>query len=294
MTEPDQSPLVSIIIPTRNSGQTIGPCLSSLRQQSYSNIELIIVDNQSSDNTLQIGEAFAARIYTHGPERGAQKNFGAMQSAGQAIFFIDSDMELSSSVVAECVRALVHYDAIMIPEISVGTGFWNACVALERSCYVGDDHTEAARFYRRAVFEQLAGFDESLVASGDDMDLSQRARRRGYRLGRIEAAILHREGARSPKMTFLKWRYYGRNMGRYINKNRREAFMQYLPVRPAWIRHWRRLLRAPLRTAGFMFLKLCQLGGVALGQIEALIRPDNPLRSDPYDAGQSNSNVADH
>lgn len=274
--------LVSIVIPTRNAEQMISRCLSSLVRQTYSEIQLIVVDNDSKDRTREASESFTNHIYVYGPERGAQKNFGAVHCDGDAILFVDADMELSSEVVAECVEALRVYDVIMIPEVSLGNGFWNECIALERSCYVGDNYTEAARCFRREVFEQLGGFDESLVASGDDMDLSQRARRRGYRLGRIKACIIHHEAPRTPKATLLKWRYYGRNMGRYIRKNPREAFFQYLPIRPAWLRHWRRLVVDPFHSLGFLLLKACQFVGVVVGQIEAAVRRGGNLQTDPY------------
>jgi glycosyltransferase involved in cell wall biosynthesis len=293
MTPVSPTPLVSVIIPVRNSGSSLRVCLASLRQQTYPNLELIVVDNHSSDDTREAALAAGARVFTRGPERGAQKNYGAQQALGEMLFFVDADMEVTPEVIAECARAVARYDALLVPEESVGEGFWNACVILERSCYVGDDFTEAARFFRRPVFEQLGGFDESLVASGDDMDLSQRARRKGFKLGRVEARIRHHEGPRTPWLTLQKWRYYGRNMGRYIRQNRREAFVQYLPLRPAWLRHWRRLVRRPVHTAGFMFLKVCQFCGVVIGQLEAKSKRRERLTSDPYGARPPAANPAD-
>jgi len=48
------NPLVSVIITTRNSERTIDKCLSSIKQQTYKNIEIIVVDNNSADKTKEI------------------------------------------------------------------------------------------------------------------------------------------------------------------------------------------------------------------------------------------------
>ena len=56
-------PLVSIIIPTYNSEMTIGKCLESIRNQSYENVEIIIVDSFSGDGTAKLAERYGARIF---------------------------------------------------------------------------------------------------------------------------------------------------------------------------------------------------------------------------------------
>jgi arabinofuranan 3-O-arabinosyltransferase len=270
---------VSVIIPTKNASRTIGSCLKSIREQTYSETDIIVVDNNSQDSTHEISRAYDAKFFSSGPERGAQKNFGFEKSSGTFVLFVDADMTLAPDVIEDCVRCSRGVDAIMIPEISVGEGFWTECRILERSCYRDDDWLGAARFFRRDVFEKLGGFDETLQASGDDMDLNQRARRSGYRIGRAEACITHDEGIVTPRTTFRKWRYYGRNMMTYVRKNKKEATMQYLPIRPAWIRHWRKLSTRPPYTFGFMILKGCQLLGVLTGHLD---ERRNKTVSGPY------------
>jgi glycosyltransferase involved in cell wall biosynthesis len=63
------SPLVSVIIPTRNSGTTLANCLQSVKDQTYPNIELIVVDNFSTDNTQEIARTYTDHVYERGPER---------------------------------------------------------------------------------------------------------------------------------------------------------------------------------------------------------------------------------
>jgi glycosyltransferase involved in cell wall biosynthesis len=275
--------LVSIIIPTKNCANSLESLLISVKRQNYIHYEIIVVDNNSSDQTKKIALKAGARVYNKGPERGAQKNFGALKAKGKFIFFIDADMELETEVVGECVKLIQEgNNGVIIPERSVGEGFWNKCVILERSCYVDDSDMTAARFLPKKLFADLGGFDENLVASGDDMDLSQRLRRQGGKIGWTKSFIIHYEGPRTPWSTVKKWRYYGRDMHKYYAKNPKETALQYLPIRRAWIKHWKQLVMDPLHALGFMWLKLCNFIGVMWGQIDIRFHSRNYTRYNPY------------
>src|SRR5512143_2099053 len=153
------SPLVSIIVPTYNSAAYLEGCLKSVSRQSYSNIELIVVDNNSRDTTKDIARKFTDKVFNQGPERSAQRNYGVKQSMGVLLLVIDSDMELSAGVVKACVDRYSEdaFKAIIIPEESFGVGFWAQCKKLERSFYIGVDWMEAARFFERSVFDEMGG-----------------------------------------------------------------------------------------------------------------------------------------
>ena len=99
--------LVSVVVPTYNSEETIAVCLNSIKRQQYSNIEIIIVDNHSADQTREIAKGFG-KVYNKGPERSTQRNFGAKNANGDYLFFVDSDMELSSNVIEECVKKVLE------------------------------------------------------------------------------------------------------------------------------------------------------------------------------------------
>jgi glycosyltransferase involved in cell wall biosynthesis len=55
--------LVSVIIPTYNSSRTLEKCLESIKNQSYKNIEIIVVDNNSKDNTKEIALKFTDKVF---------------------------------------------------------------------------------------------------------------------------------------------------------------------------------------------------------------------------------------
>ena len=99
-------PLVSVVIPTYNSQRTIGICLKSVREQTYSSIEVIVMDKNSSDRTSKIAESYGAKIFKLNSERTEAKNFGVKKALGEYVCFIDSDMELTPNVIEECVNLI--------------------------------------------------------------------------------------------------------------------------------------------------------------------------------------------
>src|SRR3989338_3629701 len=111
------SPSVSIILTTKNSEKYIRDCLQSIKDQTYKNIEIIVVDNNSSDNTKQIASELAAKVYNHGPERSAQRNFGVKKAKGEYILYLDSDIILSKNVVKDCVNKFKNFKFQIPPSL---------------------------------------------------------------------------------------------------------------------------------------------------------------------------------
>ena len=90
---PYSSELVSVIITTKNEETHIDKCLLSIMEQTYSPIEIIVVDNYSSDRTQEIAFQFTNKVFNKGPERSAQRNFGMTEIAhGKHVMFLDADM----------------------------------------------------------------------------------------------------------------------------------------------------------------------------------------------------------
>src|ERR1700694_2047383 len=110
--------MVSAIVTTRNSAATLEACLSSIRKQTHPEVELIVVDNGSTDATVEIASRYADSVVQVGPERSAQRNHGARLATGAQLLFIDSDMELAPDVVADCLATLesTGMPAVIIPE----------------------------------------------------------------------------------------------------------------------------------------------------------------------------------
>lgn len=263
--------LVSIIVPTYNSLPTLEACLKSVKNQSYKNIELIVVDNNSKDNTKDIAAKYTKNVFNQGPERSAQRNYGVEQSKGKYVMIIDSDMELSKEVVAQCVEQFKDEKimALVIPEESFGEGFWAQCKKLERSFYVEVSWMEAARAFPREVYTELGGYDTDMV-SGEDWDLSQRAGNLGG-IGRINAYIFHNEGKLSLIKTLKKKYYYAKKFATYQSKNKGA---QNTANQTGVISRYKlffskpnKILEDPITFAGMIFMKTAEFGVGALGML---------------------------
>ena len=75
---------VSVIVTTKNEEIHIANCLNAIKDQSYPQdlIEIVVVDNSSTDKTEEIAKKYTDKVYNFGPERSAQRNFGVKQSGG--------------------------------------------------------------------------------------------------------------------------------------------------------------------------------------------------------------------
>ena len=263
MTTPVDVPQVAVIVPTRNSAETIDRCLSSILGQD-TGVEIVVVDNHSSDGTADIAARLGIDVVIAGPERSTQRNVGAARTQAPWLLFVDSDMLLQSGVVRSCLEVCEKdsAEAAIVPELAAGEGFFAKCRALEKRCYLGDDEIEAARFFRRDLFDKVGGYDEDLYA-GEDWDLSIRIRRVGARVARSKEAIIHWEGRISLRETFQTKRYYGRSLRTYRAKHLNAP--QLSPNRSALLRSWKELGRTPHLAAGLILLKVVEFAGVASG-----------------------------
>lgn len=241
--------LVSVIITTKNEAGNIGRLLKSLKNQSYKNIEIIVVDNNSIDNTKKIARKFTKLLFDKGPERSAQRNFGSEKSKGEYLLFLDADMVLSKKVIENCVNFTQNNDkvgGVIIPEKSEGVGFWAKVKAYERSFYIGDDRIEAARFYPKKVFNEVGGFDLKLTGP-EDWDLSQRVSKK-YEVGRIQSFIIHDEGKLSILDLMKKKFYYAKSAKAYLSKNKKNKFsIQTFPIiRPVFYKNPLKIFLHPI------------------------------------------------
>jgi GT2 family glycosyltransferase len=197
---------ISVVIPTFNSWSTLKDCLISINKQSLRPLEIIVVDNSSSDGT-------AEEIMRHFPEiklvvKGENTGVTGGRNAGikaaknyDFIFFFDHDMVAKKDMLSELIKIAASDKKIGIvtPKIfywddknriwAAGTGInlWTGQVSFREGRDVGqfekDEEVQvapAAMLVKADVVKKLRGFDEKYFATYEDTDFCFGAKKLGF------------------------------------------------------------------------------------------------------------------
>lgn len=261
-------PKVSIIVPTYNSEKFLGECLESIKNQTYPNVELIVVDNDSKDDTKEIAKKYTDKVFNAGPERSAQVNYGVSKSSGKYVYKVDSDFILEKTVVEECVRkSLEGLDAVVVhnsPDVRVS---WIAKIRkFEVDMYKYDLIHSSARFVRKDVYEKIGGFDERITA-GEDYDFQNKLNRGGYKTGFVDAEALHLGEPTSFWKHMMKYYAYGKDFVNYSRENESESGKQLGFFREAYLRNWKKFFQHPILGSGFILYSVFKFGFGGMGYV---------------------------
>lgn len=179
-------PLISVIIPVHNSSSTLSRCVDSVRANSYKNLEIILVENASSDDSLKLCRNFAGldgRIKVLSLEKGGvslARNAGLCAASGEYFSFVDSDDFVAEDMFSSLLQTALESGADMTfcRFFSVENSQKTLAVeaALEefarekRYYYLFDEHSVSPSAYRILYKFSLFGdlrFDESLPFAED-------------------------------------------------------------------------------------------------------------------------------
>lgn len=267
-----KKPLVSIIIPTFNRAFYTQKCLESIKKQTYKNIEVVVVDQSSTDGTPKVAQKFKAKVVTRARPKfysppSKSRNIGFKVSKGDIILNLDSDMELSSKLVEEAVKLFStgKYGALVVHEIDNVKGFWSKCKKLERRCYWGNLNIEAARFVTRDVFKKVKGYDERLN-SGDDLNVHKRYMAIAP-VGFCKNILHHNIGDLGFMQLMLKKFNYGKTSNRYFRRTKENPYVYFLEEYWCFLKNIKLLLQHPTIGGGMLFMKTSELFFGLLGQI---------------------------
>jgi glycosyltransferase involved in cell wall biosynthesis len=155
-------PIVSIVIPTRNSSQTIEGCLTAIKNQSYQNIETIIVDSKSTDDTIKRAAARGCKVISTDWKLLGARYLGCKAASGEFVLMLDSDQILLEDTVERSIPIFEDYDMLCLEETSYSrnTLIQKLFEADRRLIHEEEDiqlhpihGTLLARFYKRTLLD---------------------------------------------------------------------------------------------------------------------------------------------
>lgn len=251
---------LSVVVTTRNEVENIGNCIRAF-DAFRDEIEIIVVDNFSDDGTKAVAEKLGARVYDKGPERCAQRNLGWREASADWVLILDADMIVPGKLTEEILARTQsgQADAFWIPEVRTGRGLRTRARNFERSFYDGTP-VDALRLFRKSVLEDAGGYDESLIAGGEDWDLDNRVLALKVKCEVLKTALVHNEKSLTVRRLLAKKAYYSKTIGRYRAKwpghpAVKKQFSVYYRFVGVFVENgkWKKLVRHPILAAVMYF-----------------------------------------
>ena len=175
-----KNPLVSVIIPVYNGQQLLQQAWQMLLDQAYSPLEVIVVDDGSTDETGVIAKTIPQIIYLHQENKGpsAARNLGLEQASAEFITFLDIDDQYPAHKLQWQAAYLSEHPQIEVVVGGIKT-IWSAGMQPRLSPFELENDMRAfvnlgASMFRRAAFERVGNFAEELLYS-EDVDWFLRA-----------------------------------------------------------------------------------------------------------------------
>lgn len=261
-------PGVSVIVAARNAAATLPRCLQSLRALEYPEVELIVIDDGSEDETAAMATAAGARVLSSGG-RGpsAARNLGVRQATHDIVAFTDADCVVPRHWLRSLVTGLRTsraagaggpqrnvFDRGETQEAEDLNLFFSLASVLAEYTRSDDrprevDHNASCNVaYVKHVISEAGGFTEGLYP-GEDVDLDHRLGQLGYRSYYVPEAWVehHRPGTRAWFAGMM--RRYGRAQRWLVERHGRFRPLHYLPPAAATL-VFAQALWLPRRTRG--------------------------------------------
>lgn len=178
--------LVSVIVPCYNYAHFLKECLDSVLAQTYKDIEVIVVDDGSTDDTASVVKQYPTVRYIHQTNKGlsAARNAGIRAARGQFIQPLDADDKLSPDSIASCVELMQQTD-IACPgqqEFGGGSRFYprnDKVMTLQN--FLQSNRLHCASMFRKKAWADVGGYDEEMREGYEDWDFWIRLLAKGYK-----------------------------------------------------------------------------------------------------------------
>ncbi|MCK4736316.1 MAG: glycosyltransferase [Methanophagales archaeon] len=228
---------VSIIVPVYNSAHTIEECIKSLLNLEYpkDKYEIIIVDNNSTDTTVEIVKKYPVKVLHEGKQSSyAARNLGIKNAKGEIVAFTDADCIVDEEWLKQLVKnfrdettagvggeILAYHPKSIVERYSDKSGILSqkGCFEME---FVGlklPFIATANAAYKKEILNEIGFFDDSFT-SGGDVDLAWRITLKGYRIVYEPKAIVYHLHRRTLYGLFKQFFRYGEGHPKLFKKHK--------------------------------------------------------------------------
>lgn len=225
-------PSVAVIIPAHNAAGTLPQQLEALSAQvGAPPFEVVVVDNRSSDDTAQVARAMSATVVPAPRRPGVHhaRNEGVRANDHELILHCDADDLVNETWVADIVRGLDDYDIVggamsleRVNDASVTRALESPTADGLPTC-MGRTYAIGGNMgYRRILWEQLGGFDESFESGHEEVDFAWRAAARGATVGFAPTAVVYYRQRAELKALARQRLNYGRSFAQLYSKHQHE------------------------------------------------------------------------
>lgn len=220
--------LVSIIIVNYNGFDYLGKCIKSIMENNYKEFEVILVDNNSSDNSI----SFVRKNFPSTKIIKLDKNFGfaepnnlgAKKANGEFLLFLNNDCRVTPNFITELVNTYKNNSKIAIlqsillksdKEIDSSGDFINEYGIPYSSKSIPAKITPifsargAAMMIKKDIFTELGGFDKNFFASFEDVDLGWRSWIFGYKTVIVPDSVVYHNGGHTVKKLKQEIQFHG-------------------------------------------------------------------------------------
>lgn len=237
--------LISVIIPTHNEEKVILSSLQSLNKQTYRPLELIIVDDGSTDKTRKIVSSFESPASSlkllsqnhKGP--GPARNLGVSKAKGEILVFVDADMTFDRNFISDLVRPILDNRTIGTfskNEMVANTNnIWSICWNINRNVpkdrMLPEDYPNEAPVFRAILkkeFDKVGGFE----ATGEYTDDWSLSRKLGIKSTLAPGAFYYHANPSSINEVWRQSRWIGKNefLAGSLIRRMRSLILYSLPV----------------------------------------------------------------
>ncbi len=244
-----QAPLITFIVVNWNGEEYLAECLSSIKEQSYQKIEIVVVDNGSTDRSLEVLEQFSGITVIANRTNlgfGPANNQALEKPRGDVIAFVNNDIVLEPDWLTSLLTPMLDREEVGMcagktlsyfeRNVIDNTGhllYWDGMNRgrgrMQKDEGQYDSMREAffpsgcASLFRATMLREIGLFDEDFYLYGDDTELGIRARLAGWECAFVPAAIAYHRASASLS-------YYHPQKFFFVERNRLWVALKYFPL----------------------------------------------------------------